>query len=153
MTRATWTFLGWALLLPAAAGAQVADAPPCGDLENRQRDLESYARYFTEGELAPVREAVGIERLPAGFPRSVVDEKKECERVFGELTSRLAKVGELEPLRKAGFDFSIFRYGPYYGVLVLEETGGAPPGEFSTHYGQFLIFRASDLEYVGGILD
>lgn len=139
------------LAAPAGTAAQGPDAPPCGDLANKQQDRESYAKYFTEEDLTPVREAVGIERLPSDFPRRVVDEKKECGRVFGTMMSRLAKVGELKRLRKDGFDFSIFRYGPYYAVLVVEKGLGSPPEKFSTGYGQFLIFRASDLEYVGGI--
>lgn len=146
--------LGLSLLAaPAGVVAQGPDAPPCGDLENKQRDLESYARYFTQEDLAPVREAVGIERLPSDAPRRVVDEKKECGRVFGKLMSRLAEVGELQRLRENGFDFSIFRFGPFYATLVVEKPQDDPPQELSTGYGQLLIFRASDLAYVGGIAD
>lgn len=150
--RTLVVLFGLSLLVPVTLPAQGPDAPPCGDFPSKDFYLEYYARYFTQEDLDPVREAVGIERLPSNFPRRVVDAKKECGRVFGKLMSHLAQIDELERYRRSGFDFSIFRYGPYYAVLVLEKGQGSPPEKFSTGYGDLFIFRASDLEHVGRIV-
>lgn len=139
------------LLAPIPAVGQGPDGPPCGELELAEFYLDYQARYFTEEDLKPVRDSVGIERLTPSFARRVVDERKECGRVMGQLMSRMARTGELQRIRPGGFDFSVFRYGPYYAVLVIDRAP-RPSGEgFSTGYGVTYIFEADDLMFVGSI--
>lgn len=158
--RKLTTLLGLLLLLPAAAAAQAPDAgprakgpdaPPCGDVEVRDFYLEHFARYFTADELSDVREAVGIERQPADVPRRVLDERKACGPVFGRMMARLNRSGEAERVRESGFGFALFRYGPYYGALVVDRPREGAPEDFSTGWGAFYVFRVSDLGFVGAV--
>ena len=43
----------------------------------------------------------------------------------------------------------IFRFGPYYGVEILEKL---PPGIVSNGYAALLIYRAADMKYLTLIL-
>jgi len=146
-----------ALLLPvgAPAGSHGPAGPPCGALTNKDFFLGYDARYFTSPDLAALRDSLGIGRLPEDFPRHVVEDPEVCGRVFGKVTSILSRAGELAGYEKTGYRFSIFRYGPYYGVLLLQGPAPDPSDTtfttFSTGYGDFFIFRASDLGLVGRI--
>lgn len=158
--RKLTTLLGLLLLLPAAAAAQAPgsgprakgpDAPPCGDVEVRDFYLAYFARYFTDDDLADVREGVGIERQPADFPRRVLEERQACGPVFGRMIERLDRSGEAERIREGGFGFALFRFGPYYGAVVVDRPREGAPRDFSTGWGAFYVFRASDLGFVGAI--
>lgn len=146
----------WLLMAgPAAARTPDGGGPPCGNLRDREFFLGYYARYFTREDLGAVRRSLGIDRLPESFPRHVVDEPQECGRVYGKLVAHLAELGQLEEHREKGFRFGIFRYGRYYAVLVVtgpvRSDRDTTLASFSTGPGELFIFRASDLEALGGI--
>lgn len=141
------------LTLGSPLAAQGPEAPPCGELENKQFFLERNLRHFTQADLSALREEIGIQQLSEDVSRRVVETPRECGRIFGRVTSHLARKGELKTYRKTGFRHAIFRYGPFYAILVFEKPQSDSPETISTGYGQFLNFRASDLEYVSGIAD
>lgn len=150
-------FLVFSLLPGPRAHAQVRGpaGPPCGALMNKDFLLGDNARYFTNPDLAALRDSLGIGRLPEDFPRSVVKDPGVCGRVFGKVTSVLARAGELARYEKAGYRFAVFRYGPYYAVLLVQGPARDPSDTtfraFSTGYGDLFILRASDLGLVGRI--
>lgn len=141
-----------AAIVTPLSGQNLQD-PPCGGLEDKQAVMEDLARYFVKDDLAPVREGAGIEELSEGFSRHVVDRRKECGRVLGAVNSFLQRTtngnraGGTEKL-----EFAIFRFGPYYGVLVERPKPDPDAEKIELGYARLLLFDASTLDYLGGIL-
>lgn len=140
------------VLLAGPLPAQGPETPPCGDLPLKQTFLERNLRHFTRKSLAPLRDSLGIDRLPEDVARRVLDEPEECGRIFGQVTAHIARLGETKRLRTRGFRHAIFRYGPYYAVLIVQDETDESDARFTTGYGDLFILRASDLEVIGRIL-
>lgn len=147
--------LALALLTTVPLRAQSPERPPCGDLPGAEAILEQLAPYFADDAHAGIRESLGIERLPADFPRRVVEDQRTCGRVFGALMRLRGRSGERGGASGDGFRFAVFRFGSCYGILTAERQAGE--GEFPDRIHEFArsplyLFRADGMEYVGGIM-
>jgi hypothetical protein len=127
--------VGGLLVLAAPAHAQ-GRGPACGDTSFAARELERDFALFTDPnkQWSP---GTGITRLSPTDVHRVVTDPGECRRVLRAAT-------RVPPRRKWGTHM-IFRFGPYYGVEILEKL---PPGIVSTEYASLLIYRASGMKYL-----
>lgn len=142
------------IALSLAAGpvrAQGPASPPCGDLEGAETAMALFTGYFTGDDPTGVRQSLGIEALPEDYPREIVADPRICGRIFGAAMELLGHTGGAAEKNRAGFDFAIYRFGPYYGLL-LDPREAEAKGTHALHRSPLYIFRADGLEYVGGIM-
>lgn len=133
------------LLLPVALPAQVG-GDKCGSWEGADIRLDELAAYFVAAEHAEFREGM-IEQVSADAPRIVVTNRQECTKVVNAALKVLRSADGWREMHRLGFQHNVFRYGPYYAVVVLQNV---PEGEVRVGgYAIMLIFRADDLEYLG----
>lgn len=126
---------GGLLVLASPARAQ-GQGPACGDTIFAAQVLDRHFALFTDPnkQWSP---QTGITRLRPSDVHRVVTDPRECRRVLHAAT-------RLPPRRKWG-TLMIFRFGPYYGVEILEKL---PPGMQSDGYASLLIYRAADMKYL-----
>ncbi len=137
------------LILTALARSASAQGAPdrCGDLTNAEADLEDLAHYFTAEEDAYFREGL-IDRVGPTEPREVLRDSRICTALYRRVVRQLrATHTDWRQLQREGFKHVILRYGPYYAVLIDRIP---PPGKIYLGWTEMLIFRVSDLSYVGG---
>lgn len=142
-----------AVLIVWGTGARLAaqqQQAGCGSLPYPQERLEDFARYFRDDDLAAVR-GTKIRQLTAAETQARVTDASECQVVMEAAVATLRQfVSRWGQIEAAGYDFAVFRYGPYYAVLIHyavdPATGEAP------HYLPLMIFRADDLAYLRTIL-
>lgn len=130
--------------------AQGPGSPPCGDLEGAEAVMELFTGYLTGDDPTGVRQALGIEALPADYTREVVADSSACRRVFGAAVQLLGRTSATAQ-NLAGLDFAIYRFGPYYALLLIEPEAAAE-GHHVLHRSALYLFRVDGLEYVGGIM-
>lgn len=141
LCAALWSFL----CTPALAQGP---AKACGDLPRAELSLQRLADIFVEDEFAWFRDPKGIVQLAPDAPRSVVTEARECRRVVRAVRAKLRDLFDPAPTLN-DFEYAIFRYGPYYAVLLQSKPA---EGVHIAGYTPLLIFRAATLEYLGSIL-
>jgi hypothetical protein len=129
--------VGGLLVLAAPARAQ-GQGPACGDTIFAARQLERDFALFTDPnkQWSP---RTGITRLSPSDVHRVVTDPRECRRVLHAAARRLP------PRRKWGTHW-IYRFGPYYGVEMLEKRP-------SLGHGSLDIYRAADMKYLTLILN
>jgi hypothetical protein len=139
------------LLIPISVHTQSRDQG-CGSLPNPEGYLRGFTRYFVDEDYAEVRGAE-IERVSDSDTRQVVTEPQVCSRVLRKALTVLREDDSegFQELRRNGFRFGVFQYGPYYTVYVQENTND-PPGVVTMGLNPLFVLRASDMEYVATII-
>lgn len=140
-----------ALLAPRSA-----DAQSCGNLSTADATavLDNYGGIFYDPEQAETRGSAILELNPVADPGEMVMEDSICTAVVQRAVDRMRR-GNLrwQGGRDPEYTSAVFRFGPYYVVLIREKieiTPGAlaPP----TGRGVTMIFRVSDLEFLLGVV-
>lgn len=138
-------FLMW-LGIASVPAAQTRPAA-CGSLPEDIDGLEDYAPYFYDDDMSEVR-GEEIEQLAPTDSRYIVADSATCVRVHDQARAYLQSIGGGGVNLSSGeYDFAIFRYGPYYAIMMLNNEP-----EDATHaatgYGSLLVFRADDLTHL-----
>jgi hypothetical protein len=131
-------------LLPGTTAAQ----NDCVTLPHSEGVLKSVSRYFLDDDLQQVREG-WLPKLDSAAPRFVESDARACQRVMREVASVQRKAEDWQAFQATGYEFAVYRIGPYYAVVIRQV---APPGETRLARIPMLVFRVSDLGYVGTIL-
>ncbi len=120
----------------------------CGDQSYAREDLARHFQIFTSIRDSIVR-GTELVRLPATADHYVVTDPKICRRVTRAVTAKFRRVGHDGRSLKHPYMFTIFRYGPYYAVQILDTP---PPGIQIDDGSSLVIFRADTLAYVTAIV-
>jgi hypothetical protein len=121
----------------------------CGTGQDASDDLAEYEKYFRDSEFAVVRKDK-IRQLSANDTQEVVSNGGTCQAVLQAALRMLRRYDPNWPqVERRGYDFTVLRYGPYYGILmkVSDDPATGPP-----HFIPLIIFRQRRLEYVTTIL-
>lgn len=149
----------------------------CGDQSYAREDLARHFQIFTSIRDSTVR-GTELVRLPATADHYVVTDPKTCRRVLRAVTAKFrhgsdgkddnqvddsardqrghdrdaandahGRVGH-DGRSKRPYTFTIFRYGPYYAVQIVDTP---PPGIQIDDGSSLVIFRADTLAYVTAI--
>jgi hypothetical protein len=145
MRFAVLLLAAFAFVRPTAAAAQ-GGPNRCGDTTLAQDDLEDLAHYFTDDEDADFREGL-IDKVPADAPQEVVRDPRVCNSLYHKMIEQLRTNTNWRELQRGGFRHRMLRIGPYYAVLV---DAISPPGQKVFGWTDMMIFRASDLAFLGG---
>ena len=137
----------FAFIRPATAAAQ-GGPNRCGDTVLAQDDLEDVAHYFTDDEDADFRKGL-IDQVPADAPQQVVTDPHVCTSLYHRMIAQLRTNTNWRDLQQNGFKHRMIRVGPYYAVLVDPIS---PPGKKILGWTDMMIFRASDLAFLGGAM-
>lgn len=132
--------IGGITVVASPAHAQGQDGP-CGDTSWAAQLLDHHFALFTDSARAAVR-GHEIERLAPTDVHEVVTDPRVCRRVLKAVRRYLPPPGKWRL-------HMVFRFGPYYGVEILEKL---PRGVRSTGYASLFLFRASDMSYVTLVL-
>jgi len=142
------------LMIPAlavvAAAAQPARArsaadSPCGTMENGQEMLDGLGRYFTSDWHAGMRGSY-VRKVRPGEPRAVVTDTAVCRAALDAALRRMRTDASKWPEQEArGYDHAVFRYGPYYAVLLAPKWD--PDSERRPSWIPLVVFRASDMAF------
>lgn len=129
----------------SALGAQVR-SEKCGTWRGAEARLTDIARYFTDAEEAEFREGM-IETLPADAARQALSDERECSPIMRVAIRYLRDQRSWSETKRLGFVFNVFRIGPYYVVVLLENVpeGKQRAGGWAT----MLVFDAADLRLRG----
>lgn len=128
------------------AAAQTRPAV-CGSLPEDIAAVEHFAPYFFDTDMADVRGA-DIQQLAPTDTGMVVADSATCMVVHERARTYLQSMGDRSVNLESGeYDFTIFRFGPYYAIVLLNND---PVGstEVKTGYASLLVFRADDLAHV-----
>lgn len=134
-------------LAPSSARAQGCQrSSPYAD-----EDLAATAPLFYDSARADVR-GTAIEQLTAADTQYVVRSDSVCRIVVEAAVAELRRSNDLWAAGREGdYAATVFRFGPYYAVALLEERApvkyesGMLTG-FMTGRSPLLIYRATDLE-------
>ena len=137
------TAFGFALMLSTNAAAQHQGT--CGSMKDAAENLDAFAGYFRDAELAAVRKSI-LRQLQPHERQAVVTNVGICRAVVDAALRMLRRNEPTWPqVEEHGYDFTVFQYGPYYAVLVTYEYDPEHPG--GPHYLPLLVFQAHGLEY------
>ncbi len=138
-----------ALAVVAAAAqpaqAQPAAGAPCGTMENTREMLDGLGRYFTSERHAGMRGS-HVRRVRPSEPRAVVADTAVCRTVLDAALRKMRTDASKWPEQEArGYDHAVFRYGPYYAVLLAPKWD--PSSERRPSWIPLVVFRASDMAF------
>ena len=120
----------------------------CVTLSRPDAVLKSISRYFLDDDEQPIREGL-FAKVDSVAPRLVVSDSRTCQRVMRQLASVLRKTGDWQAFQASGYEFAILQIGTYYAVVIEQPD---PPGKTRLARVPMLVFRMSDLGYLGTIL-
>lgn len=128
-----------------AVGAQVR-WENCGTWRGADARLTDIVRYFTDAEEAEFREGMA-EALPVDAERHVLTDERECNPVMRAAIKYLRDQPSWSETKQLGFVFNVFRIGPFYVVVLLENVpeGKRRAGGWAT----MLVFDVADLRLRG----
>jgi hypothetical protein len=136
-----------AVVAAAAQPARARSAPdsPCGTMENTREMLDGLGRYFTSDWHAGMRGSY-VRKVRPDEPRAVVADTAVCRAALDAALRRMRTDASKWREREArGYDHAVFRYGPYYAVLLVPRLD--PPEERRHRPVPLLVFRASDMAF------
>ena len=141
-----YTFLLVVALLAAqnVASAQVR-GDKCGTWENSDVRLGIIAKYFVDDDQAAFREGL-IDKVSPDAPQSVVLDEQICGPLMRQVLKSIRTQTNTHDVARNGYEFSVLRYGPYYAVVLLENSA---PDTSNLSWATLFIFRASDMQFLG----
>ena len=135
-----------ALTFVAPVNAQQRPAA-CGAISEEIASIEDFAPYFFDLDMSNVR-GNEITLLAATQPKYIVSDSTECTAVHAAAIAHLQAEGsDWVDFSSGGHDFTIFRFGPYYAIVLLNNT----TSQKRLHYSPLVVLRAADLAYVVSI--
>jgi len=133
------------LFLAAMPLAAQVRGDKCGNLRDADVRLEELARYFTDDSEEAFRADL-IDQVSEEAARGVVVDEKVCGPLMREVTKKLRDQTNRRDVQQNGYEFSVFHYGPYYAVLLIENSAAETTNlTWATMY----IFRVSDGAFLG----
>ena len=150
---ASCAFTVASLLLGALPGQAFAQQSKCGPVSELSDMLDMVGDVFTDPDsaAAALRADLGVVTPPSGAVKEVVADSRTCNQLLGATRKALRQLyggGKDSPFNESTFGF--FRVGDYYVSLQL------PPPQTGdivvTGRVEFLIFRVTDLAFVGRLL-
>jgi hypothetical protein len=137
-------------LTPSAVWGQSCGILPAAE---EARVLEGLSYMLFSPEAAEGRDSVIQQLGPVADPGTVVRDDSVCQAVIQRMVIRMRRYNNRWKAGDPPFTAFVFQFGPYY-VGMMRERVLRSPGALTIPSGRGtkFIFRASDLEYLLGVV-